>query len=480
MHHQSPVSSSVGVREKRSHPATQATNAGQGKALPDVIARAVSTPLHRYSPPDMLALQRTVGNRQVSRMLSHPAHRPPSALVQRLDMSERPLETMEPPLANVKQLVGGHKGDVYLLTNQASQRLVVKFQNESPKEAIVGTMIMQKAGATTPRVRIADPADMKNIHAGFGASDLLPKFGEVIRQFLHAEAKFTNILLMDFAEGQTIMKMMDEDPQKCARALKDRQFQFGLGRILAADAIAGNPDRAMAIEVRQDKLAGWYHEQNLFINEVRGQWGDFTAVAIDNAFSPGLTSLTAPYGRHAFYGQLGSVAAASPQHFGTEAGLIYDRMLKEFTNKHPKDPQVKTLVADLQKSRGPFVANVSSTAAEVMQSLIGTRKQGWKGQIEGGGASADDVDEFRERKRYMRLIKAGCDPTSAHNLKNDRERTRRFLRLIQFGCAPAAALRIIDDDKAYRRFLLSSGNDSSRLKAFIGQKRGDGVPKNDD
>jgi hypothetical protein len=304
-------------------------------------------------------------------------------------------------------------------------------------------MFQQKAGANTPRVRPATHFDFLRLNDALEPLNAGATAG-VVTQFRQAKTTFENILLMDFAEGQTIMRVMDEDPQRLGEALKDRQFQFSLGRLLAADALSGNPDRAMAITTKGGGVRGWYHEQNLFIHQTEGTWGKYAAVAIDNAFAPTVTNMTKPFGKILGAGvQYGSMAAASTGHFEEEAGLLYDRILEELLKRHD---DVAELVGDLRPHRAEFADNVARTAELVMNNTIGKHGQGWKQQLRKGGATEENIQDFSHRKRYMRLLRLGCEPELAHEV----------------------AL----DDTAYHKFILTEEKGYSETKAEATLKRG--------
>lgn len=339
-------------------------------------------------------------------------------VIQRLAVAEQPVDASHPPLTNIKELTGGHKGVLYLLENQASQKLVTKFQNEALTEAVIGTDVMQEAGAITPTLRQANAADLDAMQQGL--APLQASHQPEVAGFGAARAKFGVHLVMEFAEGKTIMKVMDETPQKIIAAFRDPTFQAGLGRVMAADAFAGNPDRMFAGTVGfSNDLEGWYHEQNLFINETAA--GTYQAVAIDNAFAPWMPpNLVMPYGRyvggHGF--QVGSVAAANPNLYRTEAGLVFDRIMLEMESRYKADPVILSEVATLRLERATIVQGMVAGAESAMQRLLRPGRN-WMGRLAAGGATAKQTTQFRERNRYLRILADGVDPKRARVIAKD-------------------------------------------------------------
>ena len=348
----------------------------------------------------------------------------PIPSIQRLAVAEQPVDASNPPLVDIKELTGGHKGVLYLLENQAAQKLVAKFQNEAPTEAVAGTDIMQEAGAITPAVRQANAADLDAMQGGL--QPLKASHAKDVEGFAAARAKFGVYLVMEFAEGKTIMKVMDETPRKLIAAFRDPTFQAGLGRVMAADAFAGNPDRMFAgmIGFSQD-LEGWYHEQNLFIHETAA--GAYQAVAIDNAFAPWMpTKMVMPYGRYmggaAF--QVGSVAAAHPNLYRVEAGLVFDRVMLEMETRYQGDPAILAEVASVRTERATIVQGMVAGAEGAMQRLLRPGRN-WMGRLATHGATANQAQDFRQRNRYLRILADGVDPKRARMIASN-ERSYRL------------------------------------------------------
>ncbi len=388
-------------------------------------------------------------------------------VIQRLAVSDSPIDAQKPPLQSISEIPGGHKGKIYLLKNNR-QKLIVKFQNEAPKEAILGTNIVKAAGANTPDVRLATQQDLANITAGLhvlgtwtyaGMRDVHApmditkkgKFAPAINNFTKDSAKFAYKLVMDFAEGRTIKKMMDVEPRKLMSALKSKQFQMDLGRMLAADAFSGNPDRAFAGHIGASKeLSGWYHEQNFFIKEEAN--AEFSAVAIDNAFAPFLASIVKPFGRYIgnIGVQFGSVAAANPKLFKEEAGLIFDRIIQEINSRYKNNDAILQEALKLQAERQTFAENAASGAEEAMRRLL-KRGQGWKAQLAGGGAQDEEQAQFRERKRYLRLIAGNQDPEKGRSIANDKQAYRRWVLTQEIGLSDEEADQVLQQgDNAYK------------------------------
>ena len=346
---------------------------------------------------------------------------PPIPVVQRLAVSEKTVNAQN--LKSIQELPGGHKGVVFLIENQKGERLVVKFQNEHPKEAIIGTGIVKSASAQTPDLRLATPGDLEAILGG------LEELGDAVLEqrigFRNALAKYKYSLVMGFAPGKTIKKVMNETPLRLIQAMQSRQFQEELGKILAADAFAGNPDRAFAGNINS-RFEGWYHEQNFFITE---DDGDFSAVAIDNTFQPYLPDAISPYGLYVGGAgvQYGSVAAANPRLFRDEAGLIFDRIVIEIIKRHKADVAVQNDVAKLKEQRDDFASGVVDGAQAAMKRLLKS-DQHWKKAFAQADATEEELTEFRERKRYLRLLAADVDPQEGRKIARNTEGYKEWKR----------------------------------------------------
>ncbi len=348
-------------------------------------------------------------------------------MIRRLGVDEHPVNCAG--LTGIKELMGGHKGKVFLLET-ANQKLVVKLQNEPPKEAVVGTEIMQQAGGSTPSLRVGTAGDRTSISEALGE---IEGFEAEKSSFQAGLKAFPETVIMEFAEAQTIMSVMDETPLKLLAALRDKSFQKSLGVIMAADAFAGNPDRAMAIQQGRfgggAELEGWYHEQNLMIAQERDK-GPFKAVAIDNAFAPLLSVAVKPWGIYVQGAgfQAGSVAVANPKLFQEEASLVIRRIVDEITARHGKDPAVKERLKRFDRKIPSIAKGMGKGAEQALDKLL-ERGQHWKSQKLPQLAptvTESEKKQFKERKRYLRLLRAGVDPVEARRIALDDDAYARF------------------------------------------------------
>jgi hypothetical protein len=339
-------------------------------------------------------------------------------------------------LTKITQLTGGNKGVLFLLENAAKEKLVVKFQNEDPVEALAGTQIMQRAEASTPNVRQAAKIDVLVISDEVRGMHF--RFKEECAAFADAKSQFKYVLLMDFAEGSTLMKVRRDHVEEFFKVLCDVQFAQELGKILAADAFAGNPDRMFGgkIGYAPAGLEGWYHEQNLFVTK------DAKPVAIDNAFRPMVTSATLPWGRYVGgHGiQWGSVAPAYETYAMTEAGLLFDKFLSTALSDHPdrKDFVDKYV----RPTRAAFVANVAKGAKAAMQQLL-AHGQHWAQSFKTLGAEKKLLDQFRVRKRLLRLIAAGKDPAGSYKTAQNPDEYRKWFLTEELKLSPGEADKLL-------------------------------------
>src|SRR5262249_40029898 len=136
--------------------------------------------------------------------------------------------------------------------------------------------------------------------------------------------------------------------------LCEKSFQEALGRILAADAFSGNPDRMFAAYKEfgfpESSLKGWYHEKNLLIR-------NGAPVAIDNCFKPYPPSpRTGPFGAYAPPFQWGSIAPAFKTHALKEAGLIFDFLIQTAKTNNPDKTD---LIDNKSSQKNTFAENVS-------------------------------------------------------------------------------------------------------------------------
>lgn len=342
-----------------------------------------------------------------------------------MKLSETPIAPGK--LIGLRELKGGHKGVLFLLENDGGEKLVVKFQNEPPTEALAGTRIMKVAGGSTPGVRLASRIDVGILlHA---VANIAFELAPLRKAFESAKSSFKHVLLMEFAEGATLKAKREDAVDEFLAIIQDQSFQIALGKVIAADAFAGNPDRMFAGKIGFDpKLAGWYHEQNLFM--AKSSDGSPNAVAIDNAFQPHVFDATAPWGRYlgGMGVQWGSLAAGNVELAKHEAGLLFDLFLSTAKNDHPDaEPQIE----QARSGRLTFQTNVARGAQEAMQALL-ARGQGWKDKLRKDGATEDTIRSFRIRKRLLRLMAEG---------EGTEEATQE-------------AIKDARDDQAYRKWVL--------------------------
>jgi hypothetical protein len=426
-------------------------------------------------------------------------------------------------LKSVTRFGGGNKGYVFLLENKEGGKQVVKFQAEHPAEAMIGTHVMQRAGGETPQVAPVSHGELSTLAEGVGelpgaqaapsasvssaATQLppskpatalpttpqllpmspptatttagptaekramlaamrdkgahkqpeqaLPAAREHFLQLAQRQGDHKHALMMDFAEGQTIKKMMETDPAGFVRALKHTKFQESFGRILAGDTFSGNPDRAMAV-LSQGTPTGWYHEENMFI---RGAGKHAKAVAIDNAFKPGMAEGVAPYGVNARGAQIAGATAGSPKILKEHADLVFTRMIKQLntlgtapvgqadTAEHQR---FREAAVAAEKHRQKFVDNVVGSGTTAMGRLL-QRGQGWKGRFAAMGATPEDLARHRMRTRYLRMLGAGVKPEAAEQLMSDQRQYREWVLRHEKETKPDAAAKIVaQGDAAYK------------------------------
>jgi len=342
-----------------------------------------------------------------------------------MKLSEKPVVPGQ--LTRIRELQGGHKGVLFLLENADGERLVVKFQNEAPTEALAGTRIMKAASGNTPGVRQASTIDVGVLSnavetVAFALADMRAAFKS-------AKSRFKHVLLMEFAEGRTLKAMREGFVEEFLAVIQDSGFQIALGRIIAADTFAGNPDRMFAGKLGFDpEPEGWYHEQNLFM--ARSDTGSPKPVAIDNAFAPHVYEWTAPWGRYlgGMGVQWGSLAAGNVELARQEAGMLYDVFLSTAQQDHP---EAEPLIENARASKSLFQTNVAMGMQAAMQELL-RRGRGWKAKLIKDGATVEAIADFRIRKRVLRRM--------AHGAGSEEATTQ--------------AIKTARDDKAYRKWVL--------------------------
>jgi len=150
----------------------------------------------------------------------------------------------------------------------------------------------------------------------------------------------------------------------------------------------------------------------------------YTAVAIDNAFSPWIGPAVEPWGRYESFGlQRTSVAAANPKYFKIEAELVFDRIVEEITKRHKKDATARSQVTRLMRAKHHYVAYIVDAAERAMAVLMNP-DQDWtttklSEMAHPGEVCAEDLAYFKERERYMRLVRAGVEPKKALDIAKD-------------------------------------------------------------
>lgn len=352
-------------------------------------------------------------------------------------------------LAKLHELTGGHKGVVFLLENTTSEKLVVKFQNEAPVEAIAATRIMEHVRATTPTVRKASDIDLERL--SFAVESVGHHFPNDRSAFQAAKERFKHVLLMDFAEGNTLKEARKNQVQEFLQVLCDQDFQVELGKIVAADTFAGNPDRMFAGYVGYDnQLKGWYHEQNLLLSSTR------KPIAIDNAFDPQVVTARLPWGCYvAGQGiQWGSIASAYLVYAKKEAKLLFNKFLDTAANDHPNEQRAIDGVR--KQHRATFVDNFTQGATQAMQVLL-TRGQHWKQSLTDCGADAKLLEAFRFRKRLLRQVSKGVAPENAEERARNDEEYRKWVLTSEFGLNEPNADELLKKGvDEYKRFKASN------------------------
>jgi hypothetical protein len=320
-------------------------------------------------------------------------------------------------------------------------------------EALAGTRILQKVGAKTPDLRRALKADVENILLALGALGD-NEFENVKCEFGKAWKGFKEVLLMEFAEGETLKVMRKKHVGEFLEIIQNPTFQVELGKVLAADVFSGNTDRMHAYQpnyqVGDDipPLRGWYHEKNLLMNGAQNK-----PVAIDNAFER--TDIDRwkehPWGRRSL-DPIRSLAAASNELILQEAGLLFDRFLETAAEDNKSAAEE---IEKARKSKSAFQENVKLGANDGMNILL-QRGQGWKSQLSKEGVTGDEeVNDFRLRKRVLRQIAKGIGWNEAVNRAKDETNYRHWLLHKEFFVNDEATLKelsmSVDKYKKYKK-----------------------------
>jgi hypothetical protein len=463
--------------------------------LPVAVKSAPETPLNQtpFTPASVLQLQRLAGNQAVQRLIAQRQPAKPDITpmpqrnappVQRLAWNETPVQPGF--LMGVTRLTGGKVGSLFNLTNMSKENLVVKFQEEDPARTIIGTEIMKKAGVKAPSLRVASDNDknaieksVKGMQKGYSRmkkmdseSETLPNSPKLtmlgsspepeqtkkkkpaspeqtLTQYLDDAAKFSHMLLMEFVMGEkagTPSLSGHQPTDDFEKALHTPAFQVQLGRMLAADAFAGNSDRLHGILTRSMTSEGmdesaWFNGGNILLQSDQGK---FIQWAVDNDFSPGKKKAY-PISKGAMQA---SLAAAIPVEFAKEAGMIYDSLMGKkskpekliklglFSSKKTKQKrkeQLKQLKQwkEWNTNRQLFINNLSKGAFLAMRGLL-KRGQSWKQLIRDKGGSEDMVNDFRIRKRLLHLIKGGVEARRAHGMATKPDLYRKWVLETEF------------------------------------------------
>jgi len=397
----------------------------------------------------------SAGNRLLAHELTHVIQQGGTKGVQRaLKVSDNPVNAEAPPLVDVSEPdKQGAVGKVYFLKNQTGEELVIKYTTEDPKSALIETEMLNTTGAQTPDMRKAGPDDIGSINAGIDAWVAQGTEGEdkTKRSKRSADIKAAakikpHVLLMSKAQGRKIEKVAKENPREFGAILGDQTFQEGLGKILAADALSGNSDRMYAQMGGENKLRAFVHIENLLIN--KGPGNKYLAVAIDNMFKPeirrakGSSQFESPYGFKNDYSaqySFASLAAAHKQYMTQEAGAIFDRFLAILGRPDYGNLGEQDLDA-IRPQKAGFTETVATSALVSMSTLLS--RGGWKQTLTQQGASEEEKGQFQERKRYVKLLRAGKTPQEAQTLlgeydtrkaNRDAKLPDRMKRVLQWG-----------------------------------------------
>jgi hypothetical protein len=120
------------------------------------------------------------------------------------------------------------------------------------------------------------------------------------------------------------------------------------------------------------------------------------------------------------------VAAANPNLYRTEAGLIFDRVMQEMESRYEDDPAILTEVATVRLERATIVQGMVAGAETAMQRLLRPGRN-WMGRLAAGGADRHQAQQFRERNRYLRVLADGVDPKRARKIAQSEKAYRLWL-----------------------------------------------------
>ena len=302
----------------------------------------------------------------------------------------------EPKVAGVEKLTGGLKGVVFKVDYDDGSSQVVKLQKESPVAAIVGTQFVQEAGVLAPNMeRIGGPGQLQRLDLAVRLQQADSPAAKQIANLLRGN-NYPEAVVMDYAPGRDLGKAMQQ-PDFKQNVLLNERFQDQLGRLMAADAFAGNPDRLYGARMPgKEGLEGFINKGNL---KIHGEGAQLQIIAIDNEFNPGAQFLGGIenisdqdlHGMHSGYMQVGSKAMAVDGKRAGEIGLVLDKMCKE---------------ANVQLSpqeRQKFIQVADRAAAQTMNRML-TPGQMRQQQLQQLGVEGRDLEDFGRHKRGLKML----------------------------------------------------------------------------
>jgi hypothetical protein len=174
-------------------------------------------------------------------------------------------------LTNVKRSAGGKTSGVTFATNNAGQRLVVKFLHEGAGPTFADQLISQALGIATPNSRVLSGAEAKTAKKAIKArkADLTTKEQ---RKELDKHVRAPYVQIQEFAVATPFDEL--DSTQRLA-VLNDATAVRTVGKLAVADTFMDNWDRVTRTQCNLG---------NLMLR------GDGTVIAIDNeaSFDPAL------------------------------------------------------------------------------------------------------------------------------------------------------------------------------------------------
>jgi hypothetical protein len=327
-------------------------------------------------------------------------------------------------LVEIEQFTDGLKGQTFSLKNASGEKVVVKFQKESPAAALAGTFVLKKAGAATPTMRALRPVERTGLKTA--AECMANDDVAVIQSFIKASGDtswWPNAVVQEFSDASTLKHSLAKTRVGTfLTVICDKDFQAKLGRIIAADSFVGNPDRMFAgTPLGSAAIKGWYNEGNTLISS---KSNIHTPVAIDNGFAPSYPKAMAVKAPWGLLGMITSLASPVTKYAEEEAGLLFDKFM-ETASKNDADSSDSIAVVK-QSHRESFIKEVSRSATATMQALL-VRGQQWKAQFRSHGISQETLEQFKIRKRILRLLSMGKEPNIAVTTTGNVEYKRMIL-----------------------------------------------------